>query len=488
MTSVDPIRGPGLANTKANSDSVSRQKVLVAIASYGTKQDKYLTQLIAEFKRFTNYAMEVVVMTEKPKPVKDAELLVGLPSADPYSLPFAHRELFAERSDDFDIFIYTEDDTLITEAHLQTFCELQSLLKEDETLGFLRSETTPDGEVFVSSINTLFRWLPETVVKRGSETFAEFSNQHSGCFIVTRSQLKKAISSGGFLIPPHSGQYGMLESAATDIYLRCGFRRLLCVSQIEKCILPHLPNKYYRRLGVPFAELIDYAMGVIALGEGGWRGSLFEPRTDLMDFRWSKSLYSAPDVEFLSRGLTAGKRVLVIGATSGRNELWLKENGADVTVVPLDGVFSHRLKCLGFRSVEGSLEVVTEKLNADSFDAILFPDVLHLVENPRDWLKAVRPILNQGGKVVVAVPNTTNPIRQAKDRRAVKKSGTRFCVVGNAKATSKRILREWFTHAGFQNSTVISLLASEERHIIKKISFAIAKPVFASRFVAVGLN
>ncbi len=42
------------------------------------------------------------------------------------------------------------------------------------------------------------------------ETYAQFTNAHSACYILTRDQLRRAIASGGFMTEPYAGEYDML--------------------------------------------------------------------------------------------------------------------------------------------------------------------------------------------------------------------------------------------------------------------------------------
>jgi SAM-dependent methyltransferase len=457
--------------------------ILVAIASHGTAQDKYLRQLLFELRNFS-LPVTPVVLTNQPKDAWGAEVVVGVPSADPYSLPFAHRKLFADRVNDYDLFIYTEDDMLITERHVRSFLELQPKLGDDELLGFIRSETDPDGNVYISSIHSHFRWLPATVVTRGGEVFAQLSNQHSGSFIITRAQLQKATASGGFLIPPHAGKYGMLESAATDIYLRCGFRRLLCISRIEECILPHLPNKYYKRLGIPLEEFRDGAQALLNLiRTSGWQGSLFEPQSDQFGFRWSRQLYVGPDLDLLARVPRTARHILVIGSTSGKNERWLKENGFTVTAVPLDCVFGHRLSRIGIRVFEGELNAVLSRLGSERFDVILLPGVLHLVPNPPSWLAELKCFLAPRGEIVFSVDNTSDIVTWAKESRAGRRVFRKDDKESSVQRVSVPRIRQWLRTAGLDCQRIESVLDGAHLNPMRRRAFALFKRAFATEFI-----
>src|SRR5580692_7858976 len=119
-------------------------KILVAVANYGTKAMKYLSQVLAAYRAMP-WGVKVVVMSNIPKDLgSDIEVLVGLPDPNPRSLPFGYKKIFAERANDFDLFIYTEDDVLITEQNVRSFLRATELLPEKYIAGFLRSEVSGD--------------------------------------------------------------------------------------------------------------------------------------------------------------------------------------------------------------------------------------------------------------------------------------------------------------------------------------------------------
>src|SRR5437899_866604 len=174
-------------------------KILVAIANYGTKNEGYLQQLLAEYRRMP-FEVDVVVLSNIPKELgNDVEVRVGLPAKNPWSLPFGHKPLFAERVSKYDLFIYTEDDTLITERNIRAFLEATGILPQDKIAGFLRYETSPDGRRHISSAHGNFHWLPESLQTCCGEHYARFTNDHSACYILTRHHLEAALASGGFL-------------------------------------------------------------------------------------------------------------------------------------------------------------------------------------------------------------------------------------------------------------------------------------------------
>src|SRR4030095_14057498 len=115
-------------------------KVLVVIATYGSSNDKYLHRLVGEY-RSMSFDVDLVVLSNVHKYVADGVEVIVVPRRlSPWSrrgtfngqkgwrfrrqeyrdwvrhldIPFAHRQIFAKRLNEYDLFLYSEDDTLVT--------------------------------------------------------------------------------------------------------------------------------------------------------------------------------------------------------------------------------------------------------------------------------------------------------------------------------------------------------------------------------------
>jgi len=129
------------------NDARRKPALIVAIASYGTKNDRYLQSLIHEYRSMERYKADIVVLSNIPKDLaSDVEVMLGLPTKDPWSLPFAHKDIFARRLQLYDLFIYSEDDTLITERNIDAFLEMTKVLPDTYIAGFIRHAMSPEGK------------------------------------------------------------------------------------------------------------------------------------------------------------------------------------------------------------------------------------------------------------------------------------------------------------------------------------------------------
>lgn len=381
-------------------------RILVCIASYGSRNDVYLAQLLQEYGRMP-YDVDVVVVSNIEKPLPPGvELRVGTPTKNPWSLPFAHRAVFEERKDQYDLFIYSEDDTLITRSHVDAFMRAAAILKDDELAGFLRSEEGPDGTMYFSTIHRHYHWDPKSVVVRGGETFAFFTNEHGACYILTREQLRKAIASGGYSVPPHEGKYDMLVSAATDPYTQCGFRKLICISKLEEFTCKHLTNKYVGRTGLESDIVQVQIQALLDIGRGAKNAGEPTPvETLLPGTRWAKSYYEPRRDDLVGLIPSTASSALSVGCGWGAFEEVLVERGIEVTAVPLDVVIGAVAERRGVRVLDTSIARGHDLVPAASFDVLMILGLLHLTSDPVDLLRQYSAALKPTGVLLITVPN-----------------------------------------------------------------------------------
>ena len=478
--------GAAIGEVPRRIDSVSSEpSILVAIASYGQENDAHLQGVLAEF-RSMRLRSDLHVLSNLPKDLGPGVTVhVGLPTSNPRSLPFAHRQLFAEHLDKADYFIYCEDDTLISERNIRAFIEVNAVVNSDEIVGFLRVENLSPAERYVESAHGPYRWNPSSMVRRGPWMFASFTNHHSACTMASRAQIQKAIASGGFLVRPHIGRFAMLESAASDLYTQCGMTRMMCVSRIEDFLVPHLSNGNCRNWGLPYEEFLEQTRAFQEISSSNkWKGSLFNVETHVGRGRWSKNLYERLNPTLLKTIPQQAQTVLSIGSGWGATEEELARQGKQVTAVPVDAVFGDCLRRRGIATKEGTLEQVVLDLQCKRFDVILMQEVLHLVESPVKWLTMLRPLLSDSGVVLAAMPRTYDPLRiiwylKGEPMTAYAKD---FAHSRVHRVTQSR-LAQWFTDAGMAVKILGSCTTPTRRSLQRKLWGLWSRPLSDSFIV-----
>lgn len=442
-------------------------RILVAIASYGEKNLALLHELIRRYREMP-YQIDIVVISNAPKTLgPDIEVRVGLPTANPWSLPFAHKAVFAERASDYDLFIYSEDDMGVTEAHIRAFLRATPQLAEDEIAGFMRYEVDDAGTTYLLDVHGRFHWKTDSGARRGDYTVAEFTNEHAALYLLTQKQLKKAIASGNFLRPPCEDRHDMLCTAATDPYTVCGFRKVMCISALEDFLVHHMSNRYAGKWGVSLAEFDHQVRTQIAIVEGRHPAStLCEGETRLLHCEWSKSYYEQPVDGVLELVPAEARTILSVGCGWGAAEEKLKQRGAHVTVVPLDSVIGAAAARRGLDVVYGTLNECFESLRDQRFDCLVMTNLLHLFDDPQPVVSRWSSLVRNGGSFVISGPNFGSIRVKAKHvlRRSVYQKLGSFEASG-VRMLGPRKLRTMLKRSGLTRTEVRWLDPGKERGI-----------------------
>jgi 2-polyprenyl-3-methyl-5-hydroxy-6-metoxy-1,4-benzoquinol methylase len=467
---------------------MNRMKVLVVIASYGRANDRYLWRLVQEYQS-TSFAVDLVVCTNVHKAVPaGVELVVGLPAKDPWSLPFAHKRIFADRAEQYDLFIYSEDDTLATERNIQAFLRVSEVLPPSELPGFIRYEEQPDGTVSYCDVNGHYHWEPSSVVQRGEYAFAYFTNEHSALYMLTAAQLNRCVQSGGFLVPPHRGKYDLACTAATDPYTQCGFRKLLCISCLEDFRLHHLPNKYVGTRFGTHEAIFHRQIGALMLAgqNGASGGAIFRVETRLRDAWYSKDYYEPVRPEVVGEIPVSCRKVLSVGCGAGKTEKWLAARGAEVTAICLDRIIGACAQGDGVVAVWGDLGEIRKKLMGRSYDCVLFSNVLQLAENPAGLLAEFGALLEPSGYCVILLPN----LRTIKNVLGKLRGDAVFRPIGNYEESGTReirvsALRHWLAANNVHVSKRTYLLSGYKQKV-SRLALGVAESFLANEILVVG--
>lgn len=381
-------------------------KILVAIANYGTKNVGFLRTIIKEYQSMS-YRVDIVVLSNIPKELGPGiEVKIGLCSKNPWSLPFGHKKIFAKRLEDYDLFIYSEDDILITRENIESFLQLTKVVPEDNICGFLRYELDSTGKKWYPDFRGPYHWLPKSVNKKDQFTVAEFSNAHSACYILTRDQLRRAINSGGYLVEPHQGRYDLLCSAATDPYTQCGLKKVICISHIFDMLVHHLSNRYVGHLGIDENDFDRQIAFMLSTEYGGKaRQELFITTKNIDSVIWDKLYFDNNNHDLSAMVSQKAKNILSVGWGYPFTEATLVQDNHTVTAIPLDPIVGTLAASRGIKVMEPNFEKAFHDLKETQFDCIIFSDVLQHLKNPLDILSRAVKLLAPDGELLISIPN-----------------------------------------------------------------------------------
>lgn len=412
-------------------------KILIVVVNYGIKNDSYLNKVLENFLAWS-YNTDIIVTSNLDKDLgPEVQVIKGYPTSDPRSLAYVHRSLFVEHVNDYDLFIYSEDDMLITQENFEAFLEVTSHLPEEEVVGFLRYETGLDNSINLPDLHGNFHWYINSLKHIEPYIFAQYSNKHSGAYILTQSQLKIAIDSGNYeLIPDESG-YRVLEKAASKLFDFCNLNKVICISQVDRFLIHHIPNKYVNVLGQTKEELDDQVKVLTQIASSTLpEYSLLKTETKLHKKRYNLSHQAKCDLEIVksvsrSEGI---KNILTVGGSTGDTEIALMEMGHKVSTIPLDTIADQRLKKKGIQTTLPNFDKALEELSSSKqqFDYIIFDTILQYIATPKECIKKFINLLDYDGKLIATFWNTKHSkFWNTKLHKLTEETLTPFPSIGN---------------------------------------------------------
>ena len=225
-------------------------KALVCIPNYGENQLLYLHQALIAYDDMRQFEVDVVIHTTTRVDLSRYAFRGTQIACDPAigrDLAICHRKTMDQARDDYDLFIYAENDVLITEQNLLTFCEVTKKLPDPYVAGFIRYERNrkklDDPELYLPDAHPSGgRMVKGHIVVNGIPC-ARLRNLHSGCFVLTRSQLKRAMRSPFFHYFNRADPLNR-EVGATFVYIGCGLQKVIPIDLIDGLMVHHLPDKF----------------------------------------------------------------------------------------------------------------------------------------------------------------------------------------------------------------------------------------------------
>jgi hypothetical protein len=237
--------------------------VLVCLANYGEGQLEFLETVLEGYGRMSSrFRIFVILDTTVPIAFSDLDdrfsiVQFRFKPEIREGLAFVHRQHMIEHQNNYDLFVYSENDILIQEGNLEAFLRETERLPQGYVTGFLRYERKEnDEELYLIDAHPHFPVIKEKGLEIRGRRYFSPCNLHQGSWVLTQDQLKQAIQSGGFDVMPHfteseDGFVGILEAGASDVFTECGFKQKVMPHEgIDDLLVHHLPNKYIRKGGI----------------------------------------------------------------------------------------------------------------------------------------------------------------------------------------------------------------------------------------------
>ena len=236
-------------------------KILTTIVCYSGKSNQYITEVANNLKGVS----DVVIFSPEEMDIPNTKTVITSKTLGK-NMTFVPRQYIKDRLNDYDYFLYNEDDILIKE-HSLLFAinknEEVSRVNLQNNIGFLRYELDNNVPEFVdlSPYNSVHLGgngvsdIIRCVTSINNEYYFLPWNYHSGNFLLSKSQLELLITNDEFPVEPSNSYAGIMESAASGVYHV--LRKLYPVNQYKELMVHHMSNKYIFNPVKVSTELLD---------------------------------------------------------------------------------------------------------------------------------------------------------------------------------------------------------------------------------------
>jgi len=217
--------------------------VLAVLVNYGDDQLKYLEKVVHGLKSMKKYNVTLFVNSNIPLDINGIDHTSVITLENYQLLPLTTRQVIWNYRNDFDLFVYGENDHLFTEQHFDNYIKYTKILPDNRISGLIQYEQNETGKYF-PAYHAHYDWDYNSVEEYDGLKFAHFTNIHQATFILTQKQLLKIGSMYNFNQFFKMSNYSVKCKVNTDIYQFCGMKKVICISEFDSNLIHHLPNVY----------------------------------------------------------------------------------------------------------------------------------------------------------------------------------------------------------------------------------------------------
>ncbi|TVQ43801.1 MAG: hypothetical protein EA365_11540 [Gloeocapsa sp. DLM2.Bin57] len=245
-------------------------KLLVHIAfHYNPDREQYLFKVLENFKNYEISDIHVIIDTnteETKEKLQDfldtlpftVDIHTHLNLDHPFNLTWTHREHMLKHVEDYDVFMYIEDDILIPWIAFKGWlAENEAVYKTGKIRGFLRVENPNGDKLYAADYR---QPMPAPVIWTiGSQYYFSPLRPYHACWVYSRIQMQEFIKTQAW-IDGNTGAGGIREKAASGMMWVYKFyhRLVLPINSDgtfpEEVFIYHLPNNYSTDPNTSFAK------------------------------------------------------------------------------------------------------------------------------------------------------------------------------------------------------------------------------------------
>jgi hypothetical protein len=227
---------------------------------------KYVNRIIAETNNY-KYTTDIFIHTNQVfeykllQEYKNGSLNVivhDLTDIHPFKLTWKPRDLLKHQKDDYDIFIYVEDDILIPKEAIEYWLKYnEQVIAVNRNLGFLRIEIDDKNDEYISDL-WKHQFLRNIVDINGDRYCVNDFNPYCAFWIYNKTEFNRFVDSHHYDVNNvfNNTYYEMRESSAIGLHgigMNWYIHTVIPMDNDNKlnpaCRVYHMPNNYVNESG-----------------------------------------------------------------------------------------------------------------------------------------------------------------------------------------------------------------------------------------------
>jgi len=227
------------------------KNILAVIVNYGDEQLQYLEEVVTAMKNFKKYNVTIIVNSNIPLNIAGIDHVNTINLEDYQLLPSTCKQVIWHYRDDFDGFLYTENDHLWLEHHIDNHLKYSEVLPDNRIPGLIQYEqNSDDGEKYYCAFGFGHNHLiPGSKEEYGDYEFSRLSNVHQASYFITKKQLDLVVERNPNYFTHIDNRvktltYSVKCRVNTDLFEFSGFEKVVCISEFDQNLIKHLPAVY----------------------------------------------------------------------------------------------------------------------------------------------------------------------------------------------------------------------------------------------------
>ena len=236
---------------------------------YSLSREQYLLKVLDNFKLYQLKSLKVIIDTNvNTTKERLSTIIKNLPFSveihchenlsHPFNLAWTHRPHMLKQINNYDIFLYLEDDILIPWDNFKSWLEENNDIDRHGYLrGFLRVETAENGTIY--SVDCKQATKDPIIFRIGKKYYFQPQYPYHACWLYNKKQMRDFVKSQAWI--DGNCQWGIRERAAFgNMWQTPSYHRTVLPIEpdgtIDKNALNyHLSNNYYNDPDVPLAKI-----------------------------------------------------------------------------------------------------------------------------------------------------------------------------------------------------------------------------------------